>query len=306
MIDRKLFPDALSSSQEEVLNGTMLGDAHLNRTGSYQFKQCEAHYEYVKHISDVFQPFSNKIYRDRTKKPNNIDGKVINLDFWNGEYMYAYCLRTHASDMWRNYRSVWYNEVRKIVPPNLKLTPKTIAYWFMDDGSAKHKTRECLFSTQSFTPNEVDMLIDLMRQYNLRCTRQQRKSGPVLAVSAKSYWTFMDLISPFVVDCFKYKIDTSATKTTKAGWTPGKLDLAKAQEIRRLYATDKYTQEELAEQYGVTEATIWRVVNYKIYRTFANPAFGGTADVSLTLQVEACPSKTKTAPSSSCKDQIRS
>jgi hypothetical protein len=65
----------------------------------------------VKHISEVFQPFTDpkKISTDRTKKPNNIGGKIINLDYWNGEYCYSKRIRSKTHKVFKELRNEWYD-----------------------------------------------------------------------------------------------------------------------------------------------------------------------------------------------------
>lgn len=63
---------------------------------------------------------------------------------------------------------------------------------------------------------------------------------------------------------------------------PGKLDEDTAKEIRSMYDTDKYTQSELAEMYGVTQPTIGKIVNNISYRVI-DLHFGSHAEVKLNL-----------------------
>lgn len=289
--------DILNDIQNEVATGTMLGNAHITRTGVYYLKQCEEYFDYVKHISEVFQPFTDpkKISTDRTKKPNNIGGKIINLDYWNGEYCYSKRIRSKTHKVFKELRNEWYDENGiKRLPVELKLTPRTIAYWFMDEGRTNTIKREIVFSTQCFTNVEVDRLIYLMKNFNIKCSRQKRKSGPIIYVSSKSFFDFIDMVTPFIsLKCFKHKIDISKTSKAREGWCPGKIGMRKAQEIRMLYGTDKYTQKQLAVMYRVSVAIIWRILNDKIYRKI-NPGFSGSASVHITYKVEACPSRIKT------------
>lgn len=55
---------------------------------------------------------------------------------------------------------------------------------------------------------------------------------------------------------------------------PKNIDEKIVQEIRQLYETNLHTQAELAEQFGLTQSTVSKIVKYKIHKK----------DVSLTLK----------------------
>jgi len=44
-----------------------------------------------------------------------------------------------------------------------------------------------------------------------------------------------------------------------------KITREQAEEIRKLYATDKYYQQELADTYGVNQQTISKIINYDLW-----------------------------------------
>lgn len=73
---------------------------------------------------------------------------------------------------------------------------------------------------------------------------------------------------------------------SRKGYGPGKLNPAKAAEIRRLYRSDQYTQSKLAEQYGVTQAMICKIISNVAYRV--DLMIGGSVSAKktpATLQV---------------------
>ena len=55
----------------------------------------------------------------------------------------------------------------------------------------------------------------------------------------------------------------------------GKLSFALAKRMRALYASDQYTQSELAEMFEVTQSMVCRIVNNEAYRS--DVTFGGSA-----------------------------
>lgn len=90
------------------------------------------------------------------------------------------------------------------------LTPKAIAYWFMDDGSRKdNKTKAVRLCTDSFTLKEVQFLCDvLLEKYEItshpylnRAPDQYR-----IYVDANGYDNFKNLVFPYILPGFQYKL----------------------------------------------------------------------------------------------------
>jgi predicted DNA-binding protein (UPF0251 family) len=86
---------------------------------------------------------------------------------------------------------------------------------------------------------------------------------------------------------------TSDQEEIARGWGGKRLGRTKALEIRNLDNTTDYTQRELALMYGVSEGTIWRVVNNVVYKKHGF-GFGGSATATVTFRVEPCQSGIRT------------
>lgn len=298
-------PKQLNDFQKDVFVATMLGDASLLKDGRYRFKQRLLHLEYVKHVHEVMQPFSRNITSDWTRRPSNTNGKVIDLEKWNGDWLESKYFVTFRTPFFKAEREKWYVGRNKIIPDDLVLNPRICCYWSFDKGNNQPNKRKFTLATQSFSFDKVDNLRNMLKNLGISSSRQILSSGPIISISSRSYFDWIDMIKPFnTIDCLRYKTDVSNATMPKKGWGTKKLSYLQAEEIRSLYITDKYKQEDLAKFYGVTRETIWRIINYKTHHKTFNPAFGGTADVSLTFKVEACLSKTKTEAHSNCKDQI--
>jgi len=63
------------------------------------------------------------------------------------------------------------------------------------------------------------------------------------------------------------------------GYGPNKLTTKQVDEIRHLHTVKKYTQAQLGKRFGVTQATIGRIIN-NIYHKKADLKIGGAAIVS--------------------------
>lgn len=116
----------LTEFQKKVVDGIMLGDGCVGKrknlhgsshTFNLIFCQTIKHSFYHSYLSSIFANF-NPCYRRVHKQPN--DEVVMEIcDF----------------SMFVHIRNRWYPENVKIVPPNLTLTPITLAFWLKDDGS---------------------------------------------------------------------------------------------------------------------------------------------------------------------------
>lgn len=75
------------------------------------------------------------------------------------------------------------------------LTPKGLAYWYMDDGGRYYYTGKraswymtCTINTQSFSIEEVLILIDeLNNKFNLYCHLSYNFKIPIITIPNKCY-----------------------------------------------------------------------------------------------------------------------
>ena len=111
------------------------------------------------------------------------------------------------------YGALQYKGRKKRVPENIHelLTPRVLAYWFMDDGSyTSKKNRTYRFNTQSFPFGDQQRLIEALKMnFDIDATIQKNHSytsNYTLYIRSKSTERFVDLIRPYINPCFSYKI----------------------------------------------------------------------------------------------------
>ena len=103
---------------------------------------------------------------------------------------------------------------KKIIKPGLILdyvTPVSLAYWFMDDGSkldhSKNKGKGIVFNTQGFSELSVDMMIkELEIKYNFIVWKSFNKNKPIIKLSGHSYNSFYELVFPYMHPSMYYKL----------------------------------------------------------------------------------------------------
>ena len=111
------------------------------------------------------------------------------------------------------YGALQYKGRQKRVAENIHelLTPRVLAYWFMDDGSyTSKKNRTYRFNTQSFPFGDQQTLIEALKMnFDIDATIQKNHSytsNYTLYIRSKSTERFVYLIRPYINPCFSYKI----------------------------------------------------------------------------------------------------
>ena len=75
----------------------------------------------------------------------------------------------------------------------------------MDDGSFSSKG--CYLHTQGFTYKENEILIKgLKKKFDINVTIQKDRNHYKLYIKRESFYVFIKLIKPFILDTFLYKL----------------------------------------------------------------------------------------------------
>lgn len=194
----------LTDVQREVIIGTLLGDASMSlRKGkpcySIKFEQGEQHADYVNHLYELFEPFTGTPPAWRW-----IDNKRTRRALW---------FRTYRHDSLIFYWNLFYSEAfedkRKIVPKNIAkfITPRVLAYWFMDDGNLTSDKKTYCINTQGFSKHESEMLCEILKKkFNITASVNKDKDSWRIYIWSHSAETFRTLVEPYVLCCFDYRL----------------------------------------------------------------------------------------------------
>ena len=172
----------LNLLQKKILPGILLGDAHLStqdkgKTYRLHIYQSVKHKEYVFHLYHIFKEWclSEPQIIERTYKSGVYKGKKATM----------ISFKTMSSSSFRFYAHNFIdkNTTSRDEPPvalqrkgprghlikkvpkliHRWLTPISLAYWYMDDGSIKDKKSKAVyFNTQGFLLNEVKLLSTIL------------------------------------------------------------------------------------------------------------------------------------------------
>lgn len=196
---------------DEVFNGLMLSDGFIAKRSvetqntRFGLLQSEKNEQFVLKVQQHFQDLGIE----------SSIGKYFIKDkrkAWKNHWQINFY--TKYSVIFTELRKRWYIGNKKIIPKNLKLTPKTLAYLFMGDGfsswmNGKWKTVSIGICCESFSKRNIILLKQKLEKLELsnikirnRGTNQYR-----IAIEKNSETTkFMKLIDPYIIPIFRYKI----------------------------------------------------------------------------------------------------
>lgn len=191
----------LNQIQRSLVIGSVLGDASIilsqrRVTPYFKVAHCEKQKDYLLWKSDILKPFVNNVAKTIDKRGNSI--------------MYSFNTVSHKE--LKFYHEIFYTNGIKTINKELinYLDALGLAVWFMDDGS---KLNNCNFriSTDGFSEDENMILADILKSnFNLtaKVNRYQRndKYFYYLSLDKDNAIKMNELISPFFVNCMKYKL----------------------------------------------------------------------------------------------------
>jgi len=215
----KELPETFTNRQIEIINGSMLGDACLEKLNT---KKCNSRFiekhgikqeEYLKWKFKELKPFTETF------------GYGEEITFGK---KHKYCkFNTFNCPCFTILENKWYNEERiKIIPNDLVLTPLTLAVWYFDDGYNYNEIKNEKFKngkqklgkkniwlfTNGFAKSEVDKLITMLKNIGIskvKVTNSDLKRGskPQIYIGAESYFNFLDIVNPHnPCKCLEYKL----------------------------------------------------------------------------------------------------
>jgi hypothetical protein len=201
-IELKKLTLKLTDHQREILTGILLGDAHLetqNKGRTYRLKieQSVKHFDYVNHLYEVFKDWVNTPPKERTVKRSSSISTNIRFS-------------TLSHESLRFYAHQFYGAGPKSVSKQIHkwLTPRGLAYWYMDDGSRKsNQSKGVIFNTQGFGQVDVELLSRiLLENFNLENSIRKQKDGLQIYVSGHSSRVFQSIVEPYVINSMRYKL----------------------------------------------------------------------------------------------------
>lgn len=194
-------PIELSDFQKQVLLGTMLGDSSFkmgkdSKNPAITCAHCVRQREYCEYKTKIFENLgSNCTYRQR-RTPDKRTGKITD----------SYTMFVPANPTLKNWYYSFYKDKIKVIPFNLfdYFTEVSLAFMFMDDGCKINNSYS--IATNCFSLEELNKFrVFLLEKFNLETTIWKQHQ---LYIRTKSAKRFTELISSYICDCMKYKLQS--------------------------------------------------------------------------------------------------
>lgn len=191
---------------QEVLIGTLLGDASLQTYSdgkTWRLRYLQKNEEYIKHLYEIWNSFTGTPPKLATDKNGNKRWYFNTLTF-NGFTDIALKFYTKSP------KGSWI----KKVPSDIEITPKILAYWYMDDGSKKSNCASNYLCTDSFSREDLDLLKHKLDQScGIRVNYHRTEKKNIRLYIPKKYnETFENLIQPYILPSFKYKLHSDNSR----------------------------------------------------------------------------------------------
>ena len=188
----------VTNYQEEILTGSLLGDAYITTRGQIQFEQSIHQKEYLfwKHQELSSISYKNVSFVKRFDK--RYQHENFSCRFWTRQYFIS-------------WRQKYYLKDKKIIPRDIQLTPLSLAIWYMDDGC--YSDNKCIIATDGFSQEEICFLQKLLfKKFNIKSSVKNKLK---ILIKKESIKTFFSLIRPYIISSMLYKISDPVTTSRK-------------------------------------------------------------------------------------------
>jgi hypothetical protein len=212
-----------TSEQKDLIFGSLLGDSNLSSNNligkdnacRLRISHKAAHAEFVYAKADLLGELVATSPQLYTLPVDERTGKIYERYWFNT--LYTPSLRYYWGMFYKKQRDGTYQKELP-TPQNLYagLTPRALAWWYMDDGSltksikSKGKSNAMRISAESFSYEGINRLCNVLgEKYNISANPQTKDStvgSYVLYIQSKSAVQFADIIKPYLIDCMMYKV----------------------------------------------------------------------------------------------------
>lgn len=201
---RKRANKPFSVREKKILNGILLSDGHIRREGdqnarlTFGFKHRETIERIVADLPSV--PFAKP-------KPYYVGGAYTTK---KSKVWYS---RSLSDPRFNEFREMWYPDGRKHIPTNhISLTPETVYWWYVGDGSLHKIGYNIQLYANSRSPQELEWAV---REFAKRGIVANRKAWG-LNITRSNVPSFLRYIGPCRNPEYAYKWAYKAPLTKKA------------------------------------------------------------------------------------------
>lgn len=182
---------SLTKVQRQILVGVLLGDGAM-RKKTHALLEINHSYKQKEYVDWLYQQF--KKFVGTKPKMRRSNGNRI-----------AYRFTTKSLPIFTKFYNLFFKNKRKIIPSLFELSPLTLAIWYMDDGS--RCDNDIYINSQQFSKDEQEFLIELIsKKFSIKSTLNKDKQYWRIRIWKESIFTFMNIISPFIIPSIRYKL----------------------------------------------------------------------------------------------------
>lgn len=201
-------------SSKDIRNilGMLIGDAYIyadnrkNKDGTkrselrFQLTQGESQLEYLKEKIRLLDLDDSKIRKGKSGYcDNNIYQFVSGVDYALTNILYDIgCINENGKfNITKNFCDM--------------LTKEALAFWYLDDGTLRHKNSSVQrptiqISTNSETIEENNLLINMLKnRFGIDCNYRKDKTYGSIYITADGTEKFLQMITPYIPLCMRYK-----------------------------------------------------------------------------------------------------
>ena len=185
---------SLTYQQEQILIGLLIGDGSVTDEGrSVEFSHKTEHEEYI----DWLLSSLGSVAGNKQKKRISGYGTSITP------------ARTISCTQIEHFTNLFIDCGRKIIPPDIELSPISVSIMYMDDGSLKTNNNQldrCTLCLNDYDEQSVDNLVyAFSSQLHIYPVKYYSKGWNLRFNTIDSHKLQM-LISPYVCNCMQYKL----------------------------------------------------------------------------------------------------
>ena len=185
----KLIP--INQRQEDILRGSLLGDAYLSPEGYFDIQHGPKQFGYLLWLFKNLQPYFNEIRNVRTCKR----------------------IRSCSHDFGNKLRKEYYSKGKKILTRDIldKLSALSIAVWFMDDGQVLPSGKQARLSTCDFSEEEHKIICEYFKEkWNINVSVGNNGRHRQINFDKENTLKLVNLIRVHVPAEMRYKIRPAA------------------------------------------------------------------------------------------------
>lgn len=190
----------LTQRQREIVFGTLLGDACLEKNGRHtrlRVDHREEHKEYVLWLAKQLLPFS--------LKPRRINEMDKRYDKAYPRWHFS----TGTHPIFDRIRKLFYVGRKKVVPSCLSdiLSPLSLAVWYMDDGFKRNDCKGFYLCTSSYTMEEQKTIQRILQmRFTIKTKIHHQRQYARIYIPSAFADLFNEIIEPFILPVFQYKL----------------------------------------------------------------------------------------------------